>query len=166
MYGKWKYKNLFQVIIKIKVTEIYINIHYQYIFLHNEGKLFSILLNLQISLNRTEIPKIWTIIQGPNGPKHHKDIQSQRQKHPCILSHLGCKHNILGLQRFHADVIEECPIAGTSLGSVLLQTHRYAIFTVYQSILTSVKGHWRNICQHPVQGNLCPESLGHHQLDI
>ena len=77
---------------------IYINRYYQYIF-HIIKKIFSILLHLQTNLFVIDMQKKWSNIQGqvvnpwPNGPKHHKDNQSQSLKHPSKISQLGCKHN-------------------------------------------------------------------------
>ena len=56
--------------VKIKIKNwytyvaLYINSYYQYIFLHNKGKCFSILLNLQTNIFRMDLSKNGPNIQG------------------------------------------------------------------------------------------------------
>ena len=57
---------------------IYINEFYKYLFQLQKGKLFAVLLNLQINSFIIDLPKMDSQIVNPR-PKHDKDNQSQIQ---------------------------------------------------------------------------------------
>ena len=75
--AKMKIKKLKYFVYYIYIY-IYINEFYKYLFQLQKGKLFAVLLNLQINSFIIDLPKMDSQIVNPR-PKHDKDNQSQIQ---------------------------------------------------------------------------------------